>query len=553
MNGVSAFYGQQPRISARLTIKRSERARKAAERERIEEARQEAEKKKARTKGKKSLPTKREASQDNGEEGLAKKKPKKSASDVENGEEPIVEKEKEEAYRSLIQKNISEKMAFLQSLGFNKLKAGLVPPPTPASSKPSRPSSTKKPKAEKLPARKSLRLQNKPVAPLVESMFYQEPAPVVKKEGPLHFVEVLEKGVDEGSTSCLCEELAMEELGHVMSQPLTRNAKAMLSRLSELVIDDTTIQKVVPSRITGLAVHPSITTTLVFAGDKLGNFGFLKLGQGEKVVEAYSPHTSGLMCLKIRPNEPQKIYSGSYDDTLRCADIERGIFDEVFRVSDDVGVMWFDWMLDNSMIVSHANGDVSFVDVRAQQKQTGVYSLHDRKVRTIDAHPTKSWCFLTGSTDSKAKLWDARMLSKKKPSPIATLQHHRSCSAAFFSPVEGNSIVTTSFDDTLRIFDCSQVTEKDVRQQVVLKHNNNTGRWLTPFKAVWMPGCDELFLVGSMEYPRRIEVYSSGGSLQRRITAESLSSICSLIDVHPERLVIAGGNSSGKVHVLLEP
>lgn len=549
MNGVATFYGQSPRISERLTMKRTERARRKEELERIEKASQEAKDKKARAKGKKSVIVKRKAGQDDGE-GLAKKKPK-STSDTENGE-GTVEKEREEAYRSLIQKNISEKVAFLQSLGFDKLKAGLVPPPTPASSKPAKASSTKKPKAEKLPARKSLRLQNKPVDPLVESVFYQEPAPVVKKEGPLHFVEVLEQGVDEGSTSCLCEELALEELGQVMSKPLTRNATKILGRLSELFIDDTTIQKVVPARVSALAVHPSVTTTLVFAGDKFGNFGFLKLGKGEKVVEAYSPHTAGLLCLKIRPSDPQKIYSGSYDGTLRCADIERSIFDEVFRVSDAVGVMWFDWMLDNSMIVSHANGDVSFVDVRAQQKQMGLYSVHDRKVRTVNVHPTKSWCFLTGSTDKMAKLWDTRMMSKKKPTPIATLQHHRACSAAFFSPVEGNNIVTTSFDDTLRIFDCSQLTGEGVRQQVVLKHNNNTGRWLSPFKAVWMPGCDELFLVGSMEYPRRIEVYSSGGSLQRRITAESLSSICSLIDVHPERLVIAGGNSSGKVHVLLE-
>lgn len=549
MNGVSTFYGQATRISARLTMKRSERARRKAELERIEKARQEVEAKKAHDKGKKSLTAKRKAQQDKSE-GMVKKKPR-STSDIENGEDRIVEKEKEETYRSLIQKNISEKMAFLESLGMDNLKAGLVPPPMPTSSKPSRPSE-KKPKAEKLPARKSLRLQNKPAAPVVQSMFYQEAPEVVRKEGPLHFVEVLNRGVDEGATSCLCEELAMEELSQVMSRPLTRNAKMMVNRLSELVIDDTTVQKVVPARITALAVHPSVTATLVFAGDKLGNFGFLKLGRGEKVVEAYSPHISGLMCLKIRPNEPQKIYSGSYDGMLRCADIERGIFDEVYSVPCDDGVMWFDWMLDNSLIVAHASGEVSFVDVRAQQKQTGLYSMHNRKVRTIDAHPTKSWCFLTGSTDGQAKLWDARMMSRKA-TPIATLQHHRSCSAAFFSPVEGNSIVTTSFDNTLRIFDCSQLIEAEVRQQVVLKHNNNTGRWLTPFKAVWMPGCDELFLVGSMEYPRRIEVYSSGGTLQRQITAESLSSICSLIDVHPERLVIAGGNSSGKVHVLLEP
>jgi hypothetical protein len=35
-------------------------------------------------------------------------------------------------------------------------------------------------------------------------------------------------------------------------------------------------------------------------------------------------------------------------------------------------------------------------------------------------------------------------------------------------------------------------------------HNNFTGRWLTPFKAVWHPQRDDVFIVGSMEQPRRV-------------------------------------------------
>lgn len=84
------------------------------------------------------------------------------------------------------------------------------------------------------------------------------------------------------------------------------------------------------------------------------------------------------------------------------------------------------------------------------------------------------------------------------------------------------------------------------------RHNNMTGRWLTPFKAVWMPGCEDLFLVGSMEYPRRVEVFSSAGTLQHTLKGDSLTSICSLVDVHPDRFVVAGGNSSGRVHVFVE-
>ncbi|XP_049514852.1 WD repeat-containing protein 76 isoform X2 [Dermacentor silvarum] len=523
----SSFYGPSTRISARLTLKRLLKA------------------------GAKEESTTRRGRERDDKEHSAKKK-KRPADENETGQEQKVEKEKEESYRSLIQKNIAEKMAFLESLGVDELKVSVVPPRVQAPAKPS--PSAKKPRqdVEPVAARKSLRLQNKPALPENHVSFYQEPVKERVREGPLNFKEVAQSGVDEGGRSCLCEVMVKEELSQVALEPLSRDAETMLDRMMNLQVDDTTVQKVVPARITAMVVHPSLTATLVFAGDKLGNFGFLKLGTSENVVETYTPHTSGLMCLRIRPEEPQKIYSGSYDDTLRCADIERGIFDELYRTDPDVGVMHFDWMLDNTMIVAHASGQVSFLDTRAQEKRTGLYQLHSRKVRTINAHPMNSWWFLTGSVDTTVKLWDSRMMSRRSPVPLGTLSHNRSCSAAFLSPVEGSKVVSTSFDDTIRISNINQATG-EMKQQTTLKHNNMTGRWLSPLRAVWMPGCDELFLVGSMEYPRRIEVYSSSGTLLYKFMGESLASVCSLIDVHPERLIIAGGNSSGKLHVLVEP
>nr|XP_050023855.1 WD repeat-containing protein 76-like isoform X1 [Dermacentor andersoni] len=525
----SSFYGPSTRISARLTLKRLLKSV-------VEE------------------PATRGGGEQDGKDRSAKKK-KRPADENDAVQEQKVEKEEEESYRSMIQKNIAEKMAFLESLGVDELKVPVVPPRVhmPAKSSPST-NRRKKPRrdVEHVAARKSLRLQNKPALPENQVSFYQEPVKERIREGPLDFTEVVGSGVDEGGRSCLCELMVKEELSQVALEPLSRDAETMLDRMMNLQVDETTVQKVVPARITALAVHPSLTATLVFAGDKLGNFGFLKLGAAENVVETYTPHSSGLMCLRIRPGEPQKIYSGSYDDTLRCADIERGVFDELYRTDPDVGVMYFDWMLDNTMIVAHSDGQVSFLDTRAQKKQTGLYQLHNRKVRTINAHPANSWWFLTGSTDATVKLWDSRMMSRRSLVPLGMQAHNRSCSAAFLSPVEGNKVVSTSFDDTIRICNVNQATG-EIKQQVTLKHNNMTGRWLSPLRAVWMPGCDELFLVGSMEYPRRIEVYSSSGTLLYKFMGESLASVCSLIDVHPERLIIAGGNSSGKLHILVEP
>ena len=41
---------------------------------------------------------------------------------------------------------------------------------------------------------------------------------------------------------------------------------------------------------------------------------------------------------------------------------------------------------------------------------------------------------------------------------------------------------------------------------VRLRHNNQTGRWLTPFRARWDPSSDDHFVVGSMEHPRQVYI-----------------------------------------------
>lgn len=38
----------------------------------------------------------------------------------------------------------------------------------------------------------------------------------------------------------------------------------------------------------------------------------------------------------------------------------------------------------------------------------------------------------------------------------------------------------------------------------VIEHNNFTGQWLTPLKAVWHPQREDVFVVGSLLKPRRV-------------------------------------------------
>jgi len=54
-------------------------------------------------------------------------------------------------------------------------------------------------------------------------------------------------------------------------------------------------------------------------------------------------------------------------------------------------------------------------------------------------------------------------------------------------------VLTTSRDNTLRIWDGA----KGLAERVVIKHNNNTGRWISPLRAVWSPAGDAV-ICGNM-------------------------------------------------------
>ena len=74
-------------------------------------------------------------------------------------------------------------------------------------------------------------------------------------------------------------------------------------------------------------------------------------------------------------------------------------------------------------------------------------------------------------------------------------------SGAVFLYEIGTKLLTTCKDDRLRVWDLktgSDFSSPKASQQV--RHNNNTGRWLTAFKANWIPASDDHFVVGTFVY-----------------------------------------------------
>ena len=165
--------------------------------------------------------------------------------------------------------------------------------------------------------------------------------------------------------------------------------------------------------------------------------------------------------------------------------------------------------------------------------------------------------------DGTVRLWDIRKFgsrkaklsrpknstTKKPPQALSSLDVGYSISSSYFSP-SGQTLLTTSFANRIDLIDNAHLQTNKRKLDITksIKHNNNTGRWLSTFMATWHPSQD-VFVVGSMNKPRCIEVYDNTGKLLRPIQGDALASVMSRCAFHPstEELMIVGGNSSGRV------
>lgn len=184
-------------------------------------------------------------------------------------------------------------------------------------------------------------------------------------------------------------------------------------------------------------------------------------------------------------------------------------------------------------------------------------------------------CILTAYFISTVRIFDLRKISSHGMSTplIEVAGHRRSVSSAYFSPITGNYLLTTSYDDHLRycsflslrvlisyslaaltsigklkkmlflekigifaspypytltffnfyhaqiaryegltftigferVFDTSNIVAEKITMKSCCRHNNNTGRWLSSFRATWHPARDDALVVGCMLNPRQVE------------------------------------------------
>jgi len=394
--------------------------------------------------------------------------------------------------------------------------------------------------------------------------------PVEEKEVPLHTLPLADTFsssdlVTLADTQQFLTNIAKSNTEKTM---ISFNSNSLKSSCSSLSVTEELVAKVVPDRIFSVAVHPSPDTLIAAAGDKRGCVGLWDIlatnspGHG---VHLYHPHTRPVNTLTWDKANNNNLVSTSYDGTTRMLDMEKQehimIYGEKEFLYDGGWTTCHAQRCPDTFLVSQGTaGTVVMVDRRVGwEKPVSIANLFHRVApKSISIHPVQNNYFVVGNNKAGVFIFDIRNASSSATSQLMTpvselIGHTRSLSSCQFSPVTGNQVVTMGSDDKVMLFNTSTMA-KTIAPQCKVRHNNQTGRWLTPFRSSWHPTREGMLVTGSMERPRQIEVWgTASGSLDMaaRLRGEFLGSVCSLVEIHPTKEVVVGGNSSGRLHVFM--
>ncbi|EWC47994.1 hypothetical protein DRE_02876 [Drechslerella stenobrocha 248] len=367
-----------------------------------------------------------------------------------------------------------------------------------------------------------------------------------------------------------------------VSKTADGDLKALRERLMGLKLHETFEPvdiKIVPERIYCMTFHPIESKQLVFAGDKVGNLGIFDASNPLPNPD-YSPdeddqglahipnistfkiHARSISTLLVDPNSAESLYSTSYDGSIRKLDLVAHKSDEIFAAEDatealhsDAAISGLEFFDAHVIYFSTLTGEICRKDLR-DKAPAKIWECHEKKIGGFSLNPRNPYLAATASLDRTVKIWDLRKIVGKadaaKPHLVAEHASRLSVSSAVWS--SNGKLATTSYDDTVKVFDFSdskswktghEITE--IEPATVIRHNNQTGRWVTILRAQWQqsPVGPQKFCIGNMN--RFLDVYSETGEQLAQLGDDLVTAVPAVAQFHPQQDWICGGTASGKV------
>jgi WD40 repeat protein len=267
------------------------------------------------------------------------------------------------------------------------------------------------------------------------------------------------------------------------------------------------VAKAVRDRIYSLSVHSHTSSVVACAGTKTGELVFWdctreanrewREGDAPRLF-IFAPHSEAVSNLKFRPNHANKLLTTSYDGS--CLEMDLAVASPAFSPwfqmdSKESVVTGFDVHHDVAYHTDTA-GVLRMSDLRTGQKAVQELRLHEAKIGGVSVSSDANR-LATCSNDRSIAVWDNRRLDENVE-PVCRFEYKNAVTSVAFHPSDPHKLVSTCYDDTVRIHTLHQ---EPSHHEVVIKHNNQTGRWITLFKAVWDPKSDtsrSIVAIGNM-------------------------------------------------------
>jgi WD repeat-containing protein 76 len=282
----------------------------------------------------------------------------------------------------------------------------------------------------------------------------------------------------------------------------------------------------------------------------------------EPAITAFKLHSRTISSF-LFPADPNFLYSGSYDSSIRKLDLQKEVAVEVYApasMDDDEPISGIDipYTDPNILYFSTLNGSFGRHDIRTPSDNE-IWQLSEKKIGGFSLHPLQPHLVATASLDRTLRIWDLRKISGKgdarQPSLLGEHTSRLSVSHAAWSAA--GHVATASYDDTVKIYSFPsaskwkvghELNEAAMEPSAVIKHNNQTGRWVTILKAQWQQRPEDgiqKFVIGNMN--RFVDVYTGEGEQLAQLGGDGISAVPAVAQFHPTRDWVAGGTASGKL------
>lgn len=336
--------------------------------------------------------------------------------------------------------------------------------------------------------------------------------------------------------------------------------------------------KITPQRIYSLGFHPSEEKPIVFAGDKEGAVGVFDASQPppevdddddetahrpDPVISAFKTHTRTITSFAFSPVDANAVYTSSYDSSIRKMDLEKGVSVQIFapaEESDEMLLSAMDMAASEPSVLYYStlDGGLGRHDIRAPSKEE-LWMLSEQKIGGFSLHPLRPHLVATASLDRTMKIWDLRKIicTSSDRHPALLGEHESRLSVSHASWSAGGHVATSSYDDTIKIYNFSDAIHwkigQDIGPQAMepahrVAHNNQTGRWVTILKPQWQKRPHDgiqKFAIANMN--RFVDVFASDGSQLAQLDGEGITAVPAVAHFHPTMDWVAGGNGSGKL------